>query len=129
MPNPTGLWVFIGSLLYVANGIAGVVFKTGDDPIEIQDNSGSVNDCQFISISIDRLIHDACVSVTAPHNFIGDLRFDSKHPNDGTIVTLLNRPGYPSSPFCAGCPPKTISFYGLCVPATSSLAMPRACCL
>ena len=75
MPNPTGLWVFIGSLLYVANGIAGVVFKTGDDPIEIQDNSGSVNDCQFISISIDRLIHDACVSVTAPHSFIGDLRF------------------------------------------------------
>ncbi|MCA9427252.1 MAG: proprotein convertase P-domain-containing protein, partial [Candidatus Omnitrophica bacterium] len=47
------------------------------------------------------LILDLQVNIVATHSYVGDLVFTLTHQDTGTSVVLIDRPGFPTSPF--GC--------------------------
>ncbi|MFN7974376.1 MAG: putative Ig domain-containing protein [Acidobacteriota bacterium] len=63
-------------------------------------NAGGVNDT--LSVAAGGIITDVNVSIVATHTRVGDLDFRLTHVPTGTQVIILDRPGVPPAPGCAG---------------------------
>ncbi len=70
----------------------------GDLPITIPDGSGSAT--SYFAVAQNDILSDVNVRVEISHTWVGDLTVQLRSPS-GTTITLLDRPGVPSSTY--GC--------------------------
>lgn len=64
----------------------------------IPDNGEEISIPIFIDASENEVVDSISVGLTMTHEWVGDLFIQLRSPN-GTVITLLDRPGFPSSGF------------------------------
>ncbi|MEZ5064458.1 MAG: proprotein convertase P-domain-containing protein [bacterium] len=69
-------------------------------PLAIPDNNGT-GATSTLAVADDVTLTDVNVRVQISHTYVGDLKIVLQHP-DGTLVTLLDRPGVPASTYGCG---------------------------
>ena len=92
-PNPVNL-----TTLPEADGVCGLT--TLQLNAKLPDNSAKMS-CFSIPITASGIISELAVSVAMSHTWVSDLRMQLRSPN-GQMLTLLNRPGWPTNAFGFG---------------------------
>ena len=84
-PTPTNTPDAPGCTTYTSNNV----------PVNLPNGTASIS--SNLAISGGATIGDMNINIDMPHTWVGDLTFTLTHQDTGTAVTLIDRPGVPSS--------------------------------
>ncbi len=99
----TVLFICTIAFLLIPSLGSAVIYTSTDVPKAIPDNNPAGVSSTLTIPAAACIVSDINVSVQATHTWVGDLIFTLTHNNSGKSVTIIDRPGVPTSAFgCSG---------------------------